>query len=219
MSDHPEYRALVAGVRADPADDRRRLVAADWLDDHGAFGRADFIRLQVERAVADPGRCGRDPGYEYPPEYWGDGTSDGWRPRCRCRPCRLRREQGRLADRHGSDWRAGVLAAAHADYRAEVRALARGGQVVRTGGRWCWLFARDVVGWRRGFVWRVRLPAAAWERYADDLVAREPIEQVAVVGWTERPGSDWMHRRPGVWFETEGANWVPVGRAAKSGGR
>ncbi len=45
-----DWAALVNGIRDDPDNDLRRLVAADWLDDHGCHGRADLIRLQVEGA-------------------------------------------------------------------------------------------------------------------------------------------------------------------------
>ena len=49
--------ALLAGIAADPDDDLKRLVFADYLDDHcntpADAGRAEFIRLQVA-AAADP---------------------------------------------------------------------------------------------------------------------------------------------------------------------
>lgn len=54
--------ALLAAVCADPDDDLPRLAFADWLDDHGDPGRAEFIRLQCElaRLPADQsGDCGR----------------------------------------------------------------------------------------------------------------------------------------------------------------
>jgi uncharacterized protein (TIGR02996 family) len=45
--------ALLAAVRAAPADDAPRLVYADWLDEHGQPERAEFIRLQCELARTD----------------------------------------------------------------------------------------------------------------------------------------------------------------------
>jgi uncharacterized protein (TIGR02996 family) len=45
--------ALLAAVRADPADDAPRLVYADWLDEHGQPERAEFIRVQCELARRD----------------------------------------------------------------------------------------------------------------------------------------------------------------------
>ena len=53
-----EEQSLRAGVCEAPDDDGRRLVYADWLDDHGSSdadrARAEFIRVQVERARLDP---------------------------------------------------------------------------------------------------------------------------------------------------------------------
>jgi uncharacterized protein (TIGR02996 family) len=46
--DHPDWLALVAAIRATPDDDLPRLVAADWLEEHGEPERAEFIRLQCE---------------------------------------------------------------------------------------------------------------------------------------------------------------------------
>lgn len=46
---HPEYLAQIAGIRTQPEDDLRRLVLADWLEDHGDCDRAEFIRLQIEQ--------------------------------------------------------------------------------------------------------------------------------------------------------------------------
>jgi uncharacterized protein (TIGR02996 family) len=48
--------AFLAAIREQPDDDGPRLVYADWLDDHGQADRAEFIRVQCERArgVAGP---------------------------------------------------------------------------------------------------------------------------------------------------------------------
>src|SRR5262249_23928185 len=42
--------ALLADILANPEDDTPCLVSADWLEDHGAPERAEFVRLQVELA-------------------------------------------------------------------------------------------------------------------------------------------------------------------------
>lgn len=47
---HPDREALIAGIAADPDNDLRRLVFADWLEESGEAERAEFIRLQVEAA-------------------------------------------------------------------------------------------------------------------------------------------------------------------------
>jgi len=51
---HPDYAALMAGVCADSDDDARRLVFADWFDEHGEPDRAEFIRLQIALAQKPP---------------------------------------------------------------------------------------------------------------------------------------------------------------------
>ncbi len=49
----PDWNALLAGIVAHPDADLARLVAADWLEEHGEGERAAFIRLQCEREHAD----------------------------------------------------------------------------------------------------------------------------------------------------------------------
>jgi uncharacterized protein (TIGR02996 family) len=46
--------ALLAAIHADPDDDTARLVYADWLQENGRADRAEFIRLQIEAASAEP---------------------------------------------------------------------------------------------------------------------------------------------------------------------
>jgi len=46
IQDHPEYRGLLAAVKAAPDDDLPRLVLADWLEEHDSPDWAEFIRSQ-----------------------------------------------------------------------------------------------------------------------------------------------------------------------------
>ena len=69
--------AFMEDIIADPDDDAPRLIYADWLDDHGQEARAEFIRVQIERA-----RLGDD-----------DERSDG-----------LRRRERELLAEHGNGW-------------------------------------------------------------------------------------------------------------------
>lgn len=46
--------ALRRTILADPDDDTARLVYADWLQENGRPERAEFIRLQIEAARAEP---------------------------------------------------------------------------------------------------------------------------------------------------------------------
>ena len=46
-----EARGFLAAICSNPEDDTARLVFADWLDEQGNAPRAEFIRVQVERAA------------------------------------------------------------------------------------------------------------------------------------------------------------------------
>ncbi|MFO0821838.1 MAG: TIGR02996 domain-containing protein [Gemmataceae bacterium] len=48
--DHPDWAAFVEAIVANPGDDTARLVAADFLEEHGDADRAAFIRVQVQLA-------------------------------------------------------------------------------------------------------------------------------------------------------------------------
>lgn len=52
--DLPDWAALIAAVKANPDDDLPRLVAADWLQEHGEDERAEFIRRQCCNDVVLP---------------------------------------------------------------------------------------------------------------------------------------------------------------------
>jgi uncharacterized protein (TIGR02996 family) len=43
-------RSFLEDIIAHPDDDAPRLILADWLEDHGDSVRAEFIRVQIERA-------------------------------------------------------------------------------------------------------------------------------------------------------------------------
>src|SRR5262249_47609211 len=49
----PHDRAFLDDILTHPEDDTPRLIYADWLHDHGDPDRAEFIRLQIERASLD----------------------------------------------------------------------------------------------------------------------------------------------------------------------
>jgi uncharacterized protein (TIGR02996 family) len=50
MFDTPEWLALCRAVVKQPEDDLPRLLAADWLEEHGQSERAEYIRVQLELA-------------------------------------------------------------------------------------------------------------------------------------------------------------------------
>lgn len=87
--DSPEWHALVAGIRAAPGEDTPRLVAADWLEDHGLGERAAFVREQVLYGVDGKAFVdGRGPRWTYYSSRKGGnrkGESDSvrrWLPPC-----------------------------------------------------------------------------------------------------------------------------------------
>src|SRR5262245_10292110 len=45
-----ESKAFLKAICDEPDEDSHRLVYADWLDEHGDPGRAEFIRVQIELA-------------------------------------------------------------------------------------------------------------------------------------------------------------------------
>src|SRR5262249_32317307 len=71
-------RGFLDFIVANPDDDAPRLIFADWLEEQGDGDRAEFIRVQVERA--------RLPGWD-------------------ARQVRLRLRERDLLDRHGRNWR------------------------------------------------------------------------------------------------------------------
>jgi uncharacterized protein (TIGR02996 family) len=72
-------RGFLEGIVAQPDDDAPRLVFADWLEEQGDGARAEFIRVQVERA--------RLPEWD-------------------ARQVRLRLRERALIDQHGRTWKA-----------------------------------------------------------------------------------------------------------------
>ncbi len=88
-----DRQAFLSAIIDRPDDDLLRLVFADWLEDRGDPGRAEFIRLQIEHAAAEP-------------------HSDGWAVRdLRIREL-LREHDWRIPDLRGKqDFRRGFVEA------------------------------------------------------------------------------------------------------------
>ncbi len=91
MSDR---HAFLAAIAADPESDTPRLVFADWLEERGESRRAEFIRVQCELALLEPGSEKRrelqrradaifDPAWPAPPGVaawgWHRGFAWNWR--------------------------------------------------------------------------------------------------------------------------------------------
>ncbi len=80
----PIPEAFLKSILANPDDDGLRLVAADWLEEHGECDRAEFIRVQVELAAS---RNGGMPALHF---------------------SNLRRRERELLEAHGEQWAAPV---------------------------------------------------------------------------------------------------------------
>lgn len=163
--------AFLADILDRPADDTPRLVYADWLEDNGESGRAEFVRVQVELAREPPARP------SVTAENWGaeDARERRWNA--------LRRREWELLAGHWHAW-AGVWGLPVAcgnllEVDPGERAL--------------------VVTFRRGFVAEVRLPLAFWLERGPALVAAHPLERVTLTGRrplalsddTSSPGDPW----------------------------
>lgn len=61
----PDLHPLLRAVIAEPADDLVRLAVADWLEEHDESERAEFIRVEVDRAAWRV--CPHGPGLHRPP--------------------------------------------------------------------------------------------------------------------------------------------------------
>jgi uncharacterized protein (TIGR02996 family) len=108
------HDALYQAIADKPDDDGPRLVYADWLEEHGASDRAEFIRLQCRRAALT-GLAGwlRDEAAQ-PPEFhqlndWGfrEQLSFAVGPPPDEEELRLRQREQELLAAHRGDWVAG----------------------------------------------------------------------------------------------------------------
>ena len=67
--------AFLQAILEDPADDAPRLIYADWLEENGDAGRADFIRIQCELARLPEGDPRRPAlGYQEQQLLWAQST-------------------------------------------------------------------------------------------------------------------------------------------------
>ena len=144
--DHPDWESLLRAVVAAPADDVPRLVAADWLDEHGQPERAEFIRVQVELARL---------------ESAGDGASAA---------AEVLRRKGRaflgpLAT-HRALW---ALEACPELVRVEFRDRSAAPlEALQVAGA-------ERLTFHRGFVEAVTCPADEWLQHGVEVRARQPI--------------------------------------------
>jgi uncharacterized protein (TIGR02996 family) len=80
--------SFMAAILADPDENTTRLAFADWLDEQGQGGRAEFIRLQLRYAGIDSQSVHATSPSDY--ERMFDLIESDTRPRWWA-PCRRRR--------------------------------------------------------------------------------------------------------------------------------
>jgi uncharacterized protein (TIGR02996 family) len=224
----PEWAALVAAIKANPDDDLPRLVAADWLQEHGEDERAEWIRVSLELAKCDRAACDRcRKGWSrrrfssYPVEL-------GWCDHCRTkgpfwpdveRSLELRRRKNELHDKWPRAW-------THADELAGLNTHGDRGFVTRVSGPLAALVGGE-CGRCGGDGWRevVADVIGGYHRYEREecfhchgtghtegvlrrLVRREPVAEVVVSDREPVPVWDGpLH----YWqcYDSSRAGWVP----------
>jgi uncharacterized protein (TIGR02996 family) len=202
--DNPDWRAMVAAVRAAPDDDLPRLVAADWLDERGLGERAEFIRVQCELAkthpCGSPAHCVYGPGPVSPPGsmvYWC-GLAE-----CAERHKLTRRELALLVAFPAAPYWQVPDGLAESHPHRDITATADA--VIRCFGRG----VRDVrLTYARGFVSRVECEAAVWWGGACECVRRWEMDATPTVipgGCYQCGGTG---RTAGVWREIVAAHPV-----------
>jgi uncharacterized protein (TIGR02996 family) len=146
--DHPDWPTFIAAIIANPDDDTVRLVAADFLEEHGDADRAAFIRIQVELARR---------------EAIGEAKS--------LEVDRLRAKERVILGPLSVSWK---LWAAEACPELVRVVSSRGGEMLH-GMR---VEGAERIVWRRGFVEGVRCSAREWFQLGSAVRNRQPIRHV-----------------------------------------
>ncbi len=197
------YRAIVEN----PFDDTPRLILADMIEEDDLH-RAAFIRIQCEIArLPQPLRCERDGQINGDMRY-PRLCGRPYLPRCRCKPCSLRRREHNLLARHKADWDRGVLAVplevwqarlyaslgvsqTEAEFSPAFRPLELDSPLHRDTAD-LWLFDRQTITYSRGLPEWLSLPLGPFREFAGEwaqlplrgirLSDREPIDYGAGMG-------------------------------------
>jgi uncharacterized protein (TIGR02996 family) len=152
-AEHPEARALLDAIIADPADDTVRLAYADWLEEHDLPNRAAFIRVQVEAA--------RSPECERPGVVSDDhpkGTRCGL-----CRPCQLKEHSLGLLNRRVDR---GTQQIGYLEWLGPAVDLFPSG------------FVSGRAQYRRGFLEALEIPWELCRDYLDEIRCEHPVTRV-----------------------------------------
>lgn len=147
---HPDWPAMVSAIVAEPDDDTLRLVAADFLEEHGDAERAAFIRAQVKLAQV---------------EMSGLGLS--------LEADELRKQERAFLGPFSvcpHFW-------AVNDCPELVNGILPPGRSARASLH---VEGVERLGWRRGFIEAIRCPVAEWLRHGVAVRTRNPVRCVAL---------------------------------------
>lgn len=184
------FREFMADIVARPHDDVPRLILADWLEDHGAPKRAQFIRLQIE-------------AHNIP--LVGVHASD-----CACRRCSATREADKIlrAKMTGPSrrwlWAGQPLNALELHTTGGLGRIALGWR--SSGG--------GILTYARGFVEGITTRLEVWRKFGPAAVAAQPILWVkagdpyrdeadlvnddATVAWAAGDAVAWARKKAGL---------------------
>jgi uncharacterized protein (TIGR02996 family) len=167
--DHPGWESLLRAVVAAPDDDVPRLVAADWLDEHGQPDRAEFIRVQIELARL---------------EASGEGAS--------AEAETLRRKERTYLGPVATYRALWALEACPELVRVEFRDRAAASlESMRVAGA-------ERLTFRRGFAEAVICPAADWLQHGAEIRARQPIRAVRLTDCDRLALAQWFDILPAL---------------------
>jgi len=148
-----EGETLYRNILLEPDNDYHRLVYADWLEDQGEHGHAEYIRAAVELASEDAPHC---------PYGIDRGGDCGWvrnEPGL-VLPCRLHELTRRLAELLGPnqmEWFGSALAQ----------------NIWNAGEEWS-----KIVRWERGFPAAITCNAEQFMQHRTELFSTHPITSV-----------------------------------------
>ncbi|MDB5312473.1 MAG: hypothetical protein JWO38_6675 [Gemmataceae bacterium] len=165
--DHPDWAAFLAAIVAAPDDDTPRLVAADWLDEHGDGDRAAFIRVQVDLARLAAAGLGASPEADRlrAKERAFLGAVSYFHPLWAAEACP---ELVRVMFREDA---ANPLTAMHVD-------------------------GAERLGFSRGFVEVVACPAEDWLTHGAAVRGRQPVREVGLSACTTLDPARWWSMFP-----------------------
>lgn len=199
--EHSDYLALVAGISAAPDDDAPRLIAADWLEEHGEEKRAEFIRLQCayerwEKLRDQLGLCNSVGKLA----NWFSHGHDLIQicPSLSCQRCLTVQEIARVAMEAAQEERVDgqiPFGFRHADIAWAMELFAPWSNSTR------W-------GWKRGWINEIECTGANWREFRDSLLAQHPVQKVTVTSWgfpemeyRRRLAEQWQDEWPGITFQ------------------